>query len=447
MSGRARELVLALGVGVVLADSSIVTLALPEILDRFDTSVFGVSWVLTAFNIVLAALVVPAAVISRSTPRATWGAGLIVFALASAACAVAPSVAVLIAARCVQALGGAALVAGAIELLARSCGSHAAAAPAWGAASLAGLALGPAAGGLLTELLSWEAIFFVQIPLIASLALAPRLILDRPERGASGPIRIAPEVALGLLSAGLTGAIFLLVIMLTQGWGLSPLAAALVISAMPVATLTAGTLARSGRDRSWIAAGAILLAAGLAALGLLPGADVWWTVAPQVLVGAGIAFALPGLESWALATRDPTGARATTTIAARHVGVVAGIVCLTPVFSAQLGQQYADARLSGTAYLLDAELPVATKAELGDAIGAQIAAADGDLPDLEPAFAAVATSREEAGRVAELEATLSDEVDRAATNAFSLAFLLAGAFALAALIPVLLGGRPRPERR
>ncbi|UJA21788.1 MFS transporter [Thermoleophilia bacterium SCSIO 60948] len=437
-------MVLALGVGVVLADSSIVTLALPEILARFDTSVFGVSWVLTAFNIVLALLVVPAAALARRSPRATWSAGLVVFALASAACAVAPSITVLIFARCIQAVGGAALVGGAIELLARSRGSHAAAAPLWGAASLAGLALGPAAGGLLTELLSWEAIFFVQVPLIAGLALLPRLILGWPERGPSGPIRVAPEVALGLLSAGLTGAIFLLVIMLTQGWGLTPLAAALVISAMPAATLVAAAVARRGGGRARIASGAILLAGGLAALGLLPGAEVGWTLAPQVLVGAGIALALPGLERWALATRDPIGARATTTIAARHVGVVVGIVCLTPVFSAQLERQYEDARLSGTAFLLDAELPVATKAELGDALGAQIAAADGDLPDLGPAFEAVATDGEEGASLDALEAELTDEVDRAATQAFSLAFLLAGALALAAPIPIAVGRRREP---
>jgi hypothetical protein len=60
-AGRGRELVWAATVGLVLADSSIVTLALPEMLRRFETTVLGVSWVLTAFNIVLALAVLPAA--------------------------------------------------------------------------------------------------------------------------------------------------------------------------------------------------------------------------------------------------------------------------------------------------------------------------------------------------------------------------------------------------
>jgi MFS family permease len=167
---RGREAALATSVAIVLADSSIVTLALPEILAEYDTSVFGVSWILTAFNLVLALAVVPATLLAHRRAGAAWFTGLLVFALASAACALAESLTVLIVARCVQALGGAVVIAAAIELLARSRGSHVAGAPVWGAAALAGLAIGPAAGGALTELLSWEAIFFVQIPFIA---LAP----------------------------------------------------------------------------------------------------------------------------------------------------------------------------------------------------------------------------------------------------------------------------------
>src|SRR3954453_19109756 len=116
---RADLFLLAATGGIVLGDSSLVTLALPEILRDFDTTVFGVSWVLTVFNVVLAAAILPAARVVPRSPRATWGAGLVTFAAASLACALAPSAAALIVARCVQALGGAAVVAGAIELIAR----------------------------------------------------------------------------------------------------------------------------------------------------------------------------------------------------------------------------------------------------------------------------------------------------------------------------------------
>ncbi len=134
-SQRTREIALALSVGVVLADSSIVTLALPDILQDFDSTVVGVSWVLTAFNLALALAILPAARVGRVEPRAGWAVGLAIFVGASAGCAAADSEAVLVTARIVQALGGALTIACAIELLARMLGSHERAAPLWGSRS------------------------------------------------------------------------------------------------------------------------------------------------------------------------------------------------------------------------------------------------------------------------------------------------------------------------
>jgi len=427
--------------GVVLADSSVVTLALPDILREFDATVFGVSWVLTAFNLVLAVAILPAARLAQRMPSRTWAVGLAVFSASSLACAVAPSIAVLLAARCVQALGGAAVIAAAIELLARAFGSHAAAAPRWGAAGLAGLALGPALGGLLTDLLSWQSIFVIQVPVVLAV-VASRGPADLPEPGSDARIDPRPEVALALLSAGLTGALFLLVVLLTEGWLYSPLAAAAVVSAIPVATLAArGLERRLGDDRPVIAAGAVCMAGGLGALGLLPGAGAGWTLAPQALVGAGIALALPGLTSRALAGRDPVGRRAAATIAARHAGIVLGILALTPVLSSQLEAQHDAARLSGTSLLLDAPLDPDTKVELGDAIGVTVASEGGRLPDLSAVFDDVEPLAEESVAYASLEDALVSEVDSAATHAFSLPFLLAGALAALALVPICLGAR------
>ncbi len=377
-------------------------------------------------------------------PGPTWATGVVVFALASAACAVAETGAFLIGARCIQALGGAAAVAAAIELLARSRGSHQAASPLWGTAGLAGLALGPAIGGVLTELISWESIFYVQIPLIALVPFALRS-KGEAEQGAGGRIAPQPEMALALLSAGLTGAIFLLVVMLTEGWRYSPLEAAAVVTAMPLATVIVGRfVTRLGSGRTILAAGAIAMAAGLAALGLLPGAEWWWVLPPQILVGAGIALSLPGLTDRALGGRDPVGRRASGTIAARHAGVVAGIVLLTPVFTAQLNVEYEDVQRSGTALLLDAPLSTSTKVALGEEIAADVAAADGDLPSLAPAFAAITPADPaEDATLAELELDLEDEIDAAATHAFSPAFLVAGLIALMSLIPIAFAGGRR----
>ena len=286
-----------------------------------------------------------------------------------------------------QALGGAAVIAAAIELLAGTRGSHRRAAPAWGTAGIVGLAVGPAAGGLLTELFSWEAIFLIQLPVVLAVPAAIGRFSRAVEPGPAGRIDPAPELALGLLSAGLTGALFLLVIMLIEGWRNSPLEAAAIVSVVPVATLGARVLARgSGQSGVVVASGAILVAGGLAALGLLPGAAAGWTFAPQLLIGAGIALALPGLTEWALSVHDPDGGRAAATIAARHAGIVLGILLLTPIFSGQLTEQHRAAQRSGTAFLLDAPLPAKTKLELARAIGEQVERADGRLPDLSPAF-------------------------------------------------------------
>src|SRR5436309_8740038 len=144
---------LAAAVGLVLADSSIVVLALPQIYRDFDVSVGAVVWVLIAFNLVLAAAAVPAALAARRVgPGRAAVVGLAAFTAGSLACGLAPGLATLIAARCLQAIGGAAAVTAALELMPSAVGSERRAAAVWASAGAVGAALGPAVGGLLTEL-------------------------------------------------------------------------------------------------------------------------------------------------------------------------------------------------------------------------------------------------------------------------------------------------------
>src|SRR6478752_332233 len=138
---------LSLIVAVVLGDSGVVTLALPEILEDFGAGVGQVAWVLIAFNLVLALAAVPAArVCVRGNPVVATAGGLAEFAAATAACALAPSLSVLIAARAVQAVGGALLIMGGLELLVAATGVEVVAARRWAAAGVAGAALGPVIG-------------------------------------------------------------------------------------------------------------------------------------------------------------------------------------------------------------------------------------------------------------------------------------------------------------
>ena len=172
---------LALAVGVVLADSSIVVLALPDIYRDLDTSVFGVTWVLVSFNLVMALAAVPAAMVARRVgPGRAAAVGLAIFAGAGLACGVSDHLSTLIIARSVQALGGALAVTASLELLPAAVGSERRATAVWATAGATGAALGPAVGGILTQLVSWQSIFLLQVP-IALAAAVPILTVARHE--------------------------------------------------------------------------------------------------------------------------------------------------------------------------------------------------------------------------------------------------------------------------
>ena len=312
----------------------------------------------------------------------------------------------------------------------------------WAAAGVAGAALGPAVGGLLTQLISWQSIFVAQVPL----ALIPAVVVFR--RGAhvvagrAGVPHIAANVALGLLSAGLAAVLFLLVLLLVEGWRMSPIAAALAVTAMPVAALAVGPFERRvAGARTRAAAGALLGAGGVAALGLLPEAGWQWTLAPQVLVGAGLALSFGALTEAALAGRSPAAIHGGWTIASRHAGVVLGLVLLTPVFVGDLDRQRQRATQKGAELVLDARVDALTKVDLARRIAADIQREPGRLPDIGRSFAAVDASDRERPQLRKLEAQLNDQLDRAATSSFERSFLFAAMLAGLALIPIALTRR------
>ena len=436
----ARRLLLGLAVALALADGSVVTLALPDILADFDVEIPTVAWVLTSYNIVLALAAVPAALLARRRARTVCVTGVVVFAVASAACAVAPSFAVLLGARCLQALGGAALITASLELLAAQEPSDEDAVRLWVRAGILGAALGPAAGGIVTQVLGWEWIFALQVP-AALVALAAMRGAPTREQVAGPSERpdVPINAALALLSAALAAALFLLVLLLVNGWRLEPAAAGVVVTVMPVAAVLATRYA--GRIEGLLvraAAGAILVAGGLAALGLLPGANWLWTIPPQVLVGAGLGLALSALTQRALAGRAPQVLHGGWTIASRHAGVVLGLLLLTPLFTAALDRNQDEALAAGTAAVLDSAVPPLDKLRVAQDVLTEVDRAQGRMPDVAPAFQG---HDEPAYR--SLEAALVDQLDRAATNAFSSSCLLGAGLALAALVPLAFAVRRR----
>ena len=358
MTATRRRALIGLGIGLALADSSVVTLALPDILRQFDVEIPEVAWVLTSYNLALAVAAVPAAYAARRRPVPAFALGTVVFAAASLACGLAPSFGVLVGARCVQALGGALLVCAALDLLTESEGSDARAVRTWATAGVAGAALGPAVGGILTETLGWESIFLVQAPLALLTLVGIWRLRVRPLVQPAGRPNVPANLALLLVSGALTAALFLLVLLLVDGWRLPPAAAGIVVTVMPAAAIASGAVARRLGGRGTRAAcGAVLIAGGLAALGVLPGSAWWWTVAPQVLVGIGLGLALSALTERALHGRSPQAVHGGWTIAARHAGVVVGLLLLTPVFTAALDRNEDRALRAGAAAVIDSSIP------------------------------------------------------------------------------------------
>ena len=436
-----RTALLGLGVGLALADSSIVTLALPEILGQFDVAITTVAWVLTSFNLVLAVAVVPAAYVSRRRPRRAFAVGVLVFAAASLACGLAPSFEVLVGARCVQALGAALLVTAALDLLSNVRGDEGAL-RIWVAAGVLGAAVGPAAGGILTQALGWESIFLVQVPLALALLAALRGLVARPVVAPAGRPSIAANAALLLVAGGLVAALFLVVLLLVDGWSMSPAAAGLVVTVMPVTAIAVGRLRpRSLGAVQGAACGVILLAGGLAALALLPRSGWAWTIPPQLLIGAGLGLTVAGLTELAVHGRADQVVHGGWTLAARHAGVVLGLLLLAPVLTSALEKNRDEAIGAGAAVVLDSQIPPLDKLGVAQDVLAEVDRANdvGKLPD-------VARALSDRPRDAEWRALLSgleDQLHRAVTNAFSGPFFLASALTLCALFPLLLVRRRR----
>src|SRR5215212_8342996 len=177
--------IVSIGVFMAGLDLFIVNVAFPDIRRDFDgTSLAGLSWVLNAYAIVFAALLVPAGRISdRAGRKRGFLGGLGLFLAASAACAAAPTVEVLVAARIVQAAGAAFMVPTSLGLLLPEFPpeQRATAVGAWAAVGGVAAAAGPPLGGLLVEA-SWRWVFLVNVPIgLATMVVAARVLREHRE--------------------------------------------------------------------------------------------------------------------------------------------------------------------------------------------------------------------------------------------------------------------------
>jgi EmrB/QacA subfamily drug resistance transporter len=209
-----------LGSTVVFLDGTIVNVALPSIGRNLEAGLAGQQWVLEAYMLTMVSLLlVGGSLGDQFGRRRLFVLGLIAFGCTSILCALAPSEEFLIGARALQGVAGALLVPGSLAIVAATFDGEArgAAVGTWTAWTGIATVFGPAGGGALVELISWRAIFWVNIPLIAvTVGLALRVVEESSDPEASRGVDV-PGVLLS--AAGLAGPVFALIEQPTHGWG------------------------------------------------------------------------------------------------------------------------------------------------------------------------------------------------------------------------------------
>jgi len=205
-------IVIALGSFMAGLDATIVNIALPVIAKSFDISTVAVSWVLNAYLIILVSLLLAASRLGDMKGyRGIFLGGFAIFTAGSLLCGLSPTIDMLIAARMIQAVGGAVIAAlGAVMVtsyLSASLRGQALGIVAM--FTMLGAALGPVVGGFLTSAFSWQYIFFVNLPvgivaIVLGMHILPKLAPVAPKARLDIPGVLLVFVALGTLIVGLT---------------------------------------------------------------------------------------------------------------------------------------------------------------------------------------------------------------------------------------------------
>lgn len=234
-------LVAILGSTLAFVDSTIVNVVLPVLQRDLGATVDQLQWVIEAYALLLASLVLPGGALGdRLGRRRVFAAGIALFGISSAVCGLAPGPAALIVARAVQGAGAALLVPGSLALISSAYdeADRGRAIGTWSAASAITGALGPVTGGFIVSHASWRWIFFLNLPLAAvAFVLACLKVPESRDERASGRLDLGGTA---LASAGL----FLIVFALVEagrlgGIGSAPVLALLAAGAATLATFVA----------------------------------------------------------------------------------------------------------------------------------------------------------------------------------------------------------------
>ncbi|MEU9204916.1 MFS transporter [Streptomyces sp. NPDC048332] len=197
--------VTCLGQFMVLLDNSIVGAALPDMQHRLNTQLTGLQWIVDAYVLLVAMLLLSGGVFAdRFGRKRVYLTGVAVFTAASLVCSLAPSVGWLVAGRVLQGIGAAALAPASLALLVAAHPvphERMKAIGLWAGLSGIGLAAGPVAGGVLTEAFGWPAIFLVNLPIGVVLLLVGLRHLGE-SRNPNAPAIDVPGTVLSVLAVG-----------------------------------------------------------------------------------------------------------------------------------------------------------------------------------------------------------------------------------------------------
>lgn len=210
--------VASLAVLAVFLDTTVLFVAFPDIVATFDTvRPAQLSWVLNAYTIVVAALLVPAGKFAdRLGHKRVFLFGSVLFTVASMACGLAPSAGILIVFRVVQAIGAATLIPSSLALLLRAFppAKIPFAVAIWGASGAVAGALGPTLGAVLVEAASWRWVFFINLPIGLFTVIAGRRILNESKDDTA--ILPAP---FGVVLIGAAAGLVSLGLVQSESWG------------------------------------------------------------------------------------------------------------------------------------------------------------------------------------------------------------------------------------
>lgn len=209
-----------LGSSLAFIDGTVVNVALPFLQDDLDASATGVQWVVQAYSLFLASLIlVGGSFGDRLGRRRMYLIGVVVFTGASVVAGAAPNLETLIAARAIQGIGGALLVPGSLAIISAEWTGTArgAAIGTWAGFSSITSAIGPVLGGFLVEQLSWRAVFFINVPIAIVVVLAGiRFVPESRDAGVTGGI---DWLGAALVTGALGGLVFGFTAAAGSGWG------------------------------------------------------------------------------------------------------------------------------------------------------------------------------------------------------------------------------------